>query len=42
MLPRVILFNGLSLDRRMDWGFDNQDLYYSLVDFWQPDGILAR
>ena len=41
MLPRVIIFNGLSLDGRMDWGIDDQGLYYSLVDFWKPDGMLS-
>lgn len=41
MLPRVIIFNGLSLDGRMDWGIDDQGLYYSLVDFWRPDGMLS-
>ena len=41
MLPRVIIFNGLSLDGRMDWGSDDQGLYYSLVDFWKPDGMLS-
>jgi hypothetical protein len=41
MLPRVIIFNGLSLDGRMDRGIDDQGLYYSLVDFWEPDGMLS-
>jgi len=41
MLPRLIIFNGLSLDGRMDWGADDQGLYYSLVDFWKPDGMLS-
>jgi 2,5-diamino-6-(ribosylamino)-4(3H)-pyrimidinone 5'-phosphate reductase len=41
MLPRVIIYNGVSLDGRMDWGFSDDGLYYEMVNFWKPDALLS-
>jgi 2,5-diamino-6-(ribosylamino)-4(3H)-pyrimidinone 5'-phosphate reductase len=41
--PRVIIFNGLSLDGRMDFGSDAVDmgLYYDLASRWNADAMLS-
>jgi len=41
MLPRVIIYSGVSLDGRMDWGYGDDGLYYELVNFWKPDALLS-
>jgi len=41
MLPRVIQFNEVSLDGRMDWLASDMGLYYSLAARWQPDAMLS-
>ena len=41
--PKVIIFNGLSLDGRMDFGSDAIDmgLYYELASRWNADAMLS-
>lgn len=41
--PKVIIFNGLSLDGRMDGGGDEIDmgLYYGLAARWEADAMLS-
>lgn len=41
MLPRVIIYNGVSLDGRMDWGYGDGGLYYEMVKIWKPDALLS-
>ena len=43
MLPRVILFNGVSLDARMDFGSGKMDmgLYYQTAASWNADAMLS-
>jgi 2,5-diamino-6-(ribosylamino)-4(3H)-pyrimidinone 5'-phosphate reductase len=41
MLPHVIIYNGVSLDGRMDWGYSDEGLYYEMVNFWKPDALLS-
>ena len=41
MLPRVIQFNEVSLDGRMDWFTSDMGLYYGLAARWQPDAMLS-
>jgi 2,5-diamino-6-(ribosylamino)-4(3H)-pyrimidinone 5'-phosphate reductase len=41
VLPRVILYNGVSLDGRMDWYAGDVGLYYELAARWNADAILA-
>jgi 2,5-diamino-6-(ribosylamino)-4(3H)-pyrimidinone 5'-phosphate reductase len=40
-LPRVILFNAVSVDGRLDWFQADQAVFYSLIDTWQEDCTLA-
>ncbi|MBN2387979.1 MAG: RibD family protein [Anaerolineales bacterium] len=42
--PKVVLFNGLSLDGRMDGGGESQaemGLYYELASRWKADAMLS-
>ena len=41
--PKVIIFNGLSLDGRMDFGSGAIDmgLYYELASRWNADAMLS-
>ena len=41
MLPRVIQFNEVSLDGRLDWFTSDMGLYYGLAARWQPDAMLS-
>ncbi len=43
MLPRVIIFNGISLDGRMDFGSGEVDmgLYYGLAARWNAGAMLS-
>lgn len=41
MLPRVILYDGVSLDGRTDWFTGDVGLYYELAARWNADAILA-
>ncbi len=41
MLPRVILFNAMSLDGRIDWFTPDQAQFYSLISTWKEDCTLA-
>jgi 2,5-diamino-6-(ribosylamino)-4(3H)-pyrimidinone 5'-phosphate reductase len=41
MLPRVILYNGVSLDGRMGWGMGDIGLYYELAARWEADAMLS-
>ncbi len=41
MLPRVILFNAVSLDGRIDWFPADQARFYSLAATWKEDGTLV-
>lgn len=41
MLPRVILYNGVSVDGRMDWYSGDIGLHYELAAHWPVDAILA-
>lgn len=41
MLPHVIVYNGVSLDGRMDYGFGDEGLYYGLSARWQVDAMLS-
>ena len=43
MKPHVIIFNGVSLDGRIDFGSGNVDMgmYYSLAASWNADAMLS-
>jgi len=41
MLPKVILFNGVSVDGRMDWFAGDVGLYYELAGRWGADAMLS-
>jgi 2,5-diamino-6-(ribosylamino)-4(3H)-pyrimidinone 5'-phosphate reductase len=41
MLPRVVVFNAVSLDGRIDWFQPDQAQYYGLISTWQEDCTLA-
>ncbi|MHB9028304.1 MAG: RibD family protein [Candidatus Latescibacterota bacterium] len=41
MLPRVILFNAVSLDGRIDWFTPDQAQYYGLISTWGEDCTLV-
>jgi 2,5-diamino-6-(ribosylamino)-4(3H)-pyrimidinone 5'-phosphate reductase len=41
MLPKVILFNGTSIDGRMDWFSGDIGLYYELAGRWEADAMLS-
>lgn len=41
MLPRVIQFNGMSLDGRMDWLTGDMGLYYGLAAQWSAEAMLS-
>jgi 2,5-diamino-6-(ribosylamino)-4(3H)-pyrimidinone 5'-phosphate reductase len=41
MLPRVILYNGVSLDGRMDWYAGDVGLYYEVAAHWEVDAMLS-
>lgn len=41
MLPKVIIFNALSADGRLDWFAADQGLFYSLAASCQEDATLA-
>ncbi len=43
MLPQVILFNGVSVDGRMDFGSGKIDMgiYYELASRWNADAMLS-
>ncbi len=41
MLPRVILFNGISIDGRMDGFTGNLGLYYEVAARWNTDAVLC-
>ncbi len=41
MLPRVVLYNGVSLDGRMDWYTGDVGLYYQLAAHWDADATLS-
>ncbi len=41
MLPRVILFNGISVDGRMDGFTGNLGLFYQVAAHWNTDAMLS-
>jgi 2,5-diamino-6-(ribosylamino)-4(3H)-pyrimidinone 5'-phosphate reductase len=41
MLPKVIIFNGTSVDGRMDWFSGDIGLYYELAGRWEADAMLS-
>ena len=41
MVPRVILYNAVSLDGRFDWFTPDIGLFYSLVSCWNEDATLV-
>lgn len=41
MLPRVILFNAVSLDGRIDWFPADQAQFYGLISTWKETGTLV-
>lgn len=41
MLPKVILFNAMSLDGRMDWLRTDLGLFYELAAHWEVDATLS-
>jgi 2,5-diamino-6-(ribosylamino)-4(3H)-pyrimidinone 5'-phosphate reductase len=41
MLPRVIVYNAVSLDGRIDWFTPDVGLFYGLAATWQEDATLA-
>ena len=41
MLPRVIVYNAVSLDGRIDWFTPDIEQFYGLAAHWQEDATLA-
>ncbi len=41
MLPRVIIYNAVSLDGRIDWFGADVGKFYALASHWQEDATLA-
>ncbi len=41
MRPRVIVYNGTSVDGRIDWGGPTAEQFYSRVGIWHEDATLA-
>ena len=41
MLPKVTIFNGVSVDGRMDWFAGEVGLYYELAGRWEVDAMLS-
>ena len=41
MLPKVVTFNGVSVDGRMDWFAGDIGTYYELAGRWEADAMLS-
>jgi len=41
VLPHVIVYNGASVDGRLDWGLGDEGLYYEFVSRWNVDAMLS-